>query len=223
MKIKLNTANIFLAFILLSFVQAPLANAAIEDEESYSSYESIVQELTSSRSQQNRVAPLDPMEMIRFHASLGWVSSRLALNLPAGLPNATTMTGIETRFGIDLFSPYWIAEGAIRSFNPENINEFEMNFREFDLLVNNRNVVSRSFSFLFGAGLSARYLDFSTPPPGFSKANNTTPASVLTVGLSTQITKVMTFDAALSYRKALVQDTADSGAVDGVFRLSGHF
>ncbi|MCB0351400.1 MAG: hypothetical protein KDD38_09470 [Bdellovibrionales bacterium] len=205
-----------------AFVQAFALQALSYEADSYSGYDSIVKELTSSTYSNKSINT--STEMIKFHAGLGVLTSRLSMNLPKGLPSLKTLRGFEARFGIDLFSPNWVAETAVRTFNPEEFADAELSMREFDLLLLYTAAIDRPIHFNIGGGMSARYLDISggTISEQFAR-KNTTPASVLTTGLHAFLTPGLSIGAQLSYRSPIVRETIDNGSLDGSVRLAGRF
>lgn len=215
---------IFVSLVVfaLTFVLLPSAMAIPSDENSYSGYDDIVKELSSSRYE----APTDASsqeEMIRFHAGVSLLTSRVGLNLPDSYPTSRTMQGFEARLGIDLFSRHWIAEGAIRSYDPEKFNNVEMSLKEFDLTVSFRDRLATPIEYTIGAGMTARYLDFIGSLPQGIAQNNSTPSSVLSGGLIFRFNSALNIGAIASYRNPLIQDTADDGSLDASLRLGGQF
>lgn len=223
----MNNKKIFLISVksllcLATFVQITVDTCFAADDESYSGYESIIKELSASHySHVNQTAK--PNEVIRFHAGVGMITSRLSLDLPSGLPDATTLRGYEARFGIDLFSPNWIAETAVRTFDPEPILNTQLSLREFDLLIVYNNEIGRPLHFNIGGGISARYLDLQGQIANDIAPSNTTPASILTAGISARFTPQISMGAQVSLRSPIVQETIDRGSLDGSIRLSGRF
>jgi hypothetical protein len=133
------------------------------------------------------------------------------------------MQGFEARLGIDLFSRHWVAEGAIRSYDPENFNNLEMSLKEFDLTVSFRDRLATPIDYTIGAGMAARYLDFTgTMPTGVSQ-HYSTPSSILSGGLIFRLNSLLNVGAIASYRSPLIQDTADDGSLDASLRLGGQF
>jgi hypothetical protein len=206
----------------LTFVLLPKAMAIPDDDRSYSSYDDIIKELSSSRYE----APTDTgsqEELIRFHAGVGLLTSRVGLNLPNNYPSSRTLQGFEARLGIDLFSRHWIAEGAIRAYDPEIFSNVEMSLKEFDLTVSFRDRLAAPIEYTIGAGMTARYLDFIGNIPEGVSQHNSTPSSVLNGGLIFRFNSALNIGAIASYRNPLIQDTADDGSLDASLRLGGQF
>jgi hypothetical protein len=193
------------------------------DEENYTGYDSIVKELSESRTSVDSAGATDPYDQIRFHAGLSLITSQLSLNLPSSLPDTKTLRGLEARLGIDLFTPHWVAEGAIRTFQPEALGVGEVSLREFDLNVVYHTSPKRSVDFILGGGLAARYLDIRGAYSESFTRRNTTPASIFFAGINAHVTKSLGLGILLSYRTPLVNDTADDGAIDGGLTIAALF
>lgn len=188
----------------------------------YSSYDSIVRELSSSSTRIRTDSPSDP-EIVKIHAGIGIVTSQLRLDLPGTLPSAKTLQGIEVRLGIDLFDPNWIAEGAIRAFNPQPFANGEVGLREFDLLVKYRNALNHPIYFSIGAGMAARYLQFSDGIEGIANTRPSTPSTIVSAGFEAEIGQKFSAGIGLSYRSRMISETPDEQAFDGSLQLLGHF
>lgn len=201
---------------------ASFANST--DEGHLSSYDSIVRDLTTSNSYDVRNEhQKDALDTIRFHFGVGMLSSQLNLDTPANTPRSTTLHGYEFSFGIDLFSPEWLAQTDLRAYEPDDIGNNQINFKEFDLLIMHNSQLSSQISWSIGGGLSARYLDFRTPVATGVDPSNSTPASVLNTSLGYALTPAFAVEITGSYRSRLVQNTSDGGSMDASLRLVGHF
>lgn len=198
--------------------------AVAQDFDSYESYDSIVNELSSSSYTASQASTKDSFETIRFHVGVGLVTSTTKISTP--LPTTAKdvdLQGFEARFGIDLFTPHWVAESAVRSYNPESYASGEVHLREFDLLVLYHTSAGRPFDFNIGGGMTARYLTFNniTSRENFAR-DNTTPSSVFTLGVDFGLTRAFSLGAQISYRNPFVNETADKGSIDGGVQLTGH-
>jgi hypothetical protein len=211
--------KILFATIVMTFVQ-------VHASEDLSSYEQIVRELTSPSTTSTRYNTKNSgLETIRIHASVGATATRVNLKLPAGLPAGASLGGAEVVLGIDLFSPRWIAEGAVRSFSQESFADSDISLKEFDLRIMHQVPIWEKFDLRWGGGMSARYLKFSN---SFANASEvgleyTTPASVFILGAQTKFNHAVGITAELAYRSRLISDTVDRNSFDGSVRISGSF
>ncbi|MEK6556262.1 MAG: hypothetical protein AABZ31_13530 [Bdellovibrionota bacterium] len=218
---KKNNAALFSLFgLTLTLLAAPLVQAS----EDYSSYDDIIKNLKGSEisAAYSGTAKSD-FDSIKIHAGAGLVNSNLRLDTPKGLASNATVRGVELFVGIDLFSPAWIAEGAVRTFTSERFSGTTLSLREFDLKVISRNQISKTMFWRAGAGMSARYLDFAEKPAQLEKRAYTTPASEFVAGLGAQFSPAFSAGIDLSYKNSLINDTIDKSSVDGNIRLTGTF
>jgi hypothetical protein len=208
---------LFLLSAVLTFVQP----ASADD---YSGYEDIIRDLRGSSSAPlTNAADGDSFDAIKIHAGVGLVTTRTNLKLPQGTPRSAGLRGVEAALGIDLFSPKWIAEGSVRSFNREKYADTNINLKEFDLRLVHKHALSESLFARFGGGMAARYLDFDQVPVAGASRSYTTPATVILIGIGSQITSGIALSAEANYRSALIADTADSNSLDGAVKITGSF
>lgn len=191
------------------------------------SYDDIISELAGSN---NRLATATPtqstgigLEDVRLHASVGAIASSTQLNGRGELPKSQAMSGAELVLGIDLFSREWLAEGAIRSFQTQDILDTSISLREFDLRIVREFKMSRSNHLRFGSGISTRYISFGQAPTDDIGAEYTTPALVALLGYKFNLIESVNLTADITYRPSLISDSIDDGALDGGLRIGGSF
>ncbi len=158
-----------------------------------------------------------------MHAAVGFVSSRLNMKTPDTYKSGQSLSGAEVVFGIDLFSPTWMAEGAVRSYNPETYADTDIQLKEFDLRVAHQDLLRGRLDYRLGAGMSARYLSFGKALGADINQEYTTPASVFFAGLQARLTDQIGVAAEVAYRGSLIDDTVDRGSIDGSLRMTGTF
>lgn len=211
--------KLLFTLITMTFVQA-------QAQDNLRSYEDIVRELSGPNRVNTRIgSDGTQFEKIRLHAQVGGIASRVALKLPSSLPSSVSLGGVEAVLGIDLFSPRWIAEGALRSYNPKDFADSEISMKEFDLRVVHQVPLWKTMDFRWGIGMSARYLSFSNElaESQDTALEYTTPASVFLLGAQTKFSHAVGLTAELAYRSRLVSDTVDRNSIDGSIRISGSF
>jgi hypothetical protein len=210
--------KIIFPFALVAFVQIPTISFA----DDYSDYDSIVEELSSSSRYTASSTSSDPFDQIRFHAGVSLVASRVGLDLPKGLPANTNLRGVQAHLGIDLFSPNWVAQGSVRSFSPEPFLSGEVSVREFSLEVVHHFRPGSRADLTIGGGMGARYLDITEVEGPFQKSN-TTPVSILSLGLNSNVSSGINIGGNISYRSALVNESVDEDSVDAGIHFGGRF
>lgn len=193
---------------------------AQSSDEDYVGYDTIVDDLTAS-TRTPQVKSGDPFDLISIHGGFGLVTSHLSLDLADGKSYSGFQKGFEASLGIDLFSPKWMAEGALRSFSSSQVEKgIYASLSEFNLRLMYRNPVGRLVRIRLGLGVAARYLELKTAD---QRQEFSTPASILSVGLEAALSRNLSVGAELAYRSALITETADKGAADATLSLGAHF
>ena len=187
--------------------------------EQFIGYDSIVEELNSSKTQSKNYK--DPFQNVLIHSGVGFALALASLDRQ-GKTFQGILQGVEINMGIDLFSKVWMAEGSFRTLGDSSFKEnIDIKLTEFDLKFVYRSYVSRLMKMRFDFGLAARYLDFSNKTD--SEENYTTPSSIASLGLEANISNNITFGAVVSYRSAITEDTIDSSSINTAVRLDTHF
>ncbi len=213
--------KLILLFLVLFTVDLSLA-----DEDEYEGYDSIVGQLSSTRSQLSKQPTYnDPFDQVLLHTGVGMALSMT--NFQLGSKNRTGFfQGVELNFGIDLFSENWTALGAYRNLGRATIDNRESQdiaeLNEFDLMLVHRPRINRFMRFRTAGGLSARYLTYYDNLNN-QQLNYKTPAWTLNIGLESILTKVFTFTADVSYRSALINETIDNSAFGASLRVDANF
>ena len=163
----------------------------------------------------------DPFANVWMHGGFGWATSFQSLSDSRGREVQINQKGIQATLGIDLFSPNWEAEGAVRSMGDESERGDDVSLKEFDLKIFYKNQLNHLAHYRAGGGLSGRYLSLHTS--GASTENYTTPAAVATFGLDMYLTKELSVGIDTSLRSSLIADTKDHSSIDAVMRVDAHF
>lgn len=209
-------------FIFFS-ANALQAQYSPQDTEDVIDYESIVRELTPvSRTTYKNYGP-DPLSQVRFHVGVGFANSLISIDSDeTNINTRESLKGVQAKFGIDLLSPFWRAEGGIVTYETHK-DDFgnRYSLKEFDLSLISITPVGKLWGYKFGGGLSARYLDFTAS--GKEKVQYTTPSANIQMGILAHFSPKMTISTELSYRKSMTKDTIDQSAFDMSVRFDGHF
>lgn len=201
-----------------------LSLSSTGQEESFQSFDSIVDQLTSTRTGAPRDLSRDLFADILFHSGVGMTTSHLTLRDPAGGEQTGFMKGVEINLGIDLFSKNWLAEGSFRSFGAEEFSNGQVDLNEFDLKLVYHNHLAPYIRFRTGGGLAARYLQYidNTTAPG-TQTDYTTPSSLFFAGIQAELSRMMSVGLELSYRTTMIDETIDHNAFDASVRVDAHF
>lgn len=195
--------------------------AYAEDEETEIGYETIVSELSRVKTRGRDLSEDedDLFDTVKIHTGVGLMQSLVRVR-SAGGEIEGFLRGVQATLGIDLFSRNWFAEGAIRSFSEEPMEQAKIQLREFDLKIVYRSNPYNLFGFRGGAGLAARNLKLIEAG---TTSNFSTPASVLLTGVDINISSKLSLGGEVSYRTAMVSDSADRNSFDIAVKIDAHF
>ncbi len=202
---------------MLILVPGPWPVMASED---VMDYEAIIDDLRGTS--QTTIEEIDPWSQALIHTSIGFATTFIDVEPENGPSASGLLSGVEASMGIDLFSPAWRAEGAIRSFNKADLDsQTSVSLKEFDLKIMHSSILTSKLRMEMGGGLAARYLTANTP---FSaKHEYTTPASIIALGFRSQLTKMVGIGVDISLRNSLIDETIDRSSVGGSFKVNALF
>jgi hypothetical protein len=221
---------VIVALLSTSFVQA-------DEGEEVLGYDEIVSQLSRSKTSASDVSSGgDPFKDVMFHFNIGINSTLMALSPETG-DQRSSLQGMEIGFGIDLFNPEWVAEGAFASYSEDNFEGARASLKEFSLRLTYRPFLARSIQARVGMGLAARYLNYKPAAEGSNDeieaaaaSNNvgeaqeySTPASLFILGAQYNISKLLSLGTEINYRSTMVSDTIDRSAVTAGIRLDVNF
>lgn len=214
--------NLVLLFSLISLSFIPSA-LSYENQEDVISYEDIVKELSPTSRSRVRNFGTDPLSQVRFHVGVGFANSLMDLqNLDSVNINDISLKGVQAKLGIDLLSPSWRAEGGIITYETyQDVSGNKYSVKEFDLSLISISPLARHWSYKFGGGLSARYLDYTNTSLETQKFS--TPAMNIQTGVIAEFSPKFSVSTDLVYRKSMTSDSADRSAIDFSLRFDGHF
>lgn len=209
------------------------ASAFENDDDNYVSYDSIVNDLTKSATNEARSTSRlarpsgysgDPFENIWIHAGVGLVQNTQSLNLPNGTEASVSGRGIQAALGIDILSQNIAAEGSVRSFGEGEDSANRVSLKEFDLKVWFKTWLPSSsqtrFQARLGGGLTARYMTVRQLKETFDAV---TPASVASLGGDMFLSDRFSIGLDISARNSMVNETFDRTSYDGTLRVDTHF
>lgn len=212
---KTNKKLFVATFSLLLTGLSPIARA-----EDVLDFEAIVDDLSGSSRVQ--VQDRDPFAEIKIYAGFGFTTSYLSLRPEDGPSSSGILSGAEASFGIDLFSPAWQAEGALRSYNSERLDSTTTaSLKEFDLKVQHTVMINPRLRLPIGVGLAARYLNVNSPAA--RQERYTTPSSLLSTGLHVQMNKVLGMGMDFSWRNSLIEESIDRSALTAALKVDAIF
>jgi hypothetical protein len=162
------------------------------------------------------------LDQIQLHAGLGLISSANSIRAAGQRDQIKYQSGFQLTLGIDLFSPSWVAETALRNFGQVRSGTEVRSLREFDLKLMNRNLISDVTGYRAGLGIGHRYLKIDDEANNLS-INDNTPTALFFVGLETYLSKTLSIGLEAGLRSSMVIETADKASADLTLRLDTYF
>lgn len=205
-------------FLLASLITT---NIYAQEEEEVYSYDSIVDQLSSSNRTDQTDIWEDPYKDVKFHIGAGF--SQSILNVKSGSSSdAVTMGGIEIRFGINLMNPQWIAEGTLRNYNDNRSDGVKYQLREFEAKIVHTKPYAKQLFYRVGTGIAARYLQTNIENRAINK-EYTTPSLILMAGSGMMLTDHISVVGDVAFKTSIVNDTVDKNTLDFTLRLDTSF
>lgn len=208
----------FTLFLALAIACPTLVLAADVEEVSY---DDLVNQLNRKKQSYKQSAAHDPFDTLKIHAGLGLITSANQVSTTKG-SSTRYQNGFQLSVGIDLFSPEWAAEAALRNFGQASTGSETRSLREFDLKMMNRGSLSSAVGYRLGAGLGTRYLKIEDGAQNIS-VNDSTATAIIFGGFEAFASKNMSLGIETGFRTALMNDTADKGSLDMMIRLDTYF
>lgn len=182
-------------------------------------YEDLVERLSQKKARVIRNQN-DIRDDLKIHAGFGLLSSMNSVNAGYGHDEIKYQNGFQISLGIDLLSPLWASEVALRNFGQVKSGTETRTLREFDLKFFHHDMFSRNSGYRLGAGLGTRYfklqdrdldIDESTPTVLMMGGLDIFASSNFSVGLET------------GFRTSMVNNSADKGGLDLTLRMDAYF
>lgn len=196
---------------------------ALEDEESYTNYDSIIAELKASANEKPPAPPSEDLnwDEVAIHGGVGLSTAYVHIDT-GSVRSAGLLKGFEGHFGVNLFSKSARAEGILRSYMPaETSSTVTTDLKEFELRVVYMPQIFDRTSLRLGGGVAARYMNVAVASIG--NFNASTPASSLTLGFERKMSPHVALGPDVAYRSSLIRDTIDKSAWNASLRLNATF
>jgi hypothetical protein len=207
-----------LGAIVCTLILPSLTVAQSSEDENF---DSIVQRLSQPKPAQIRNYDDDPFANLRLHGGVG-MSQSVTYFSGADGDERFAQKGIQAAIGVDLFSPNWIAEGALVNYATSLIGDSQVSLREFDLRIYYHRTKGYFWTYTLGGGVAARYLTIARKD--FSSAVEfATPSTIAFAGLMARINANISLTTEMAVRYALIEDTQDKSAFNLTFRIDTHF
>lgn len=193
-----------------------LASAADYEE---LSYDDLVNQLQQKHKKVVSTNSHHSLDDLKIHAGVGLLTAMNYFNIP-GHSGGRELSGFQISAGIDLFSPEWISELALKNFGHSESERENRSLREIDLRVLRRKSMTNDMGYRLGGGLGTRYLNYSDSNISVSEE---TPCVIAFGGLDSYISPNVSLGAELGFRSALIDKTIDKSALDLMVRLDTSF
>lgn len=205
--------KILIAFVLLLTQQTNVQAADYNEV----TYDDLLSEL-KSKTTKIQTKNSSSFDDITIHAGIGYINSFTQLSYE-GSQFIRYQNGIQLAMGVDLFSPFWYAEGVFRNFGVTEYQQEELSLREFDLKMGFKNQLRGPLYLNIGTGLANRYLNYHDQNKNI-KFNSSSPNWIVTAGLYGQLFKMMSLGVELGAKNAVIPKTYDKGSFDFTIRLN---
>lgn len=209
------------SILLVAIAALTSTNVWAYDDESYTNYDSIVNELKASADDSS--VPEQPdlnWDEVALHVGMAYVNSIPSLRTPAGEPSFGMVNGFEVHTGANLFSKKVRGEIAFRNFMPADNGSGHFKLRELQARVLALPPINDSNLLRMGIGLSARYMDIELGRE--FNGSSTTPAANLILGFEHRFTRSIAVGPDVAYYSPL-STTFDKSSWDGAIRLNATF
>jgi hypothetical protein len=211
----------------LVLITAVSTNVWAADDDSYTSYDSIVNELKASSNDAPVIKETDDLDWqeVALHAGIGIATSWVSLTSPSGVTGMGLLKGLEFNVGMNLFTRQLRAEGVFRNYAQEDLDSnLNAGLQEFELRLIYLPRLQDNTVLRFGVGLAARYMSIDSQVNGqWTNYQASTPSSLFLVGFERKISPAISLGPDVSYRSAVVSDTFDKSAWNASFRLNATF
>lgn len=195
---------------------------AYDDDGSYTSYDSIVNELKASA--EDNQAPEQPdlnWDEVSLHVGMAYLDSFPVIRLPEGSIQPGILNGFEVFTGANLFSKKVRGEIAFRNYLSANTGMSTVKLREFQARVLALPPINDNNLMRMGLGFGMRYMDVNAAGL-VSDGSVTTPAVSLILGFEHRFTRSIAVGPDLSYYSPM-SATFDKSSWDGAIRLNATF
>jgi len=156
---------------------------------------------------------------VRLHAGAAFLNSYQNVPIGQGQRVQGGMRGIQFNFGIDLFNPKWILQGALFSLPQATLGNAQISSNGFELSLLYETSIYEEVTLHGGLGIESRNYGIRSPLGDDSMASG---ASVLVTGLDYWPAPFISAGLELSGHLPLASGD-DPSSVDLGIRLNGHF
>jgi hypothetical protein len=211
-------------YVLLGFVLVVSTLVWADDEDSFTSYDSIISELRQAARKPERQETQNLFPKLTFHGGLSLAAS--VINISSSTfrnPTGGVLKGFEAHVGVDLLTSTARGELAFRNLGPDPTGrDLEIALRELEARIVFLPNLQDRLNLRMGGGLSARTLKIRSRLLEASEVQGT-PFYSLFVGLERKLADSVSVGPDLAYRSSLDASSIDKSSWDACFRLNATF
>ena len=212
--------KISVSALLVSLSCLATTNVWAQDDESYTNYESIVNELKASA--EENPEPEQPdlnWDEVSLHGGMAFVTDFYDIEAGRGATQGV-LKGFEAHAGANLFTRKVRAEIAFRNFVPENYSTLvNLSLRELQARMIFLAPMTEDIFLRMGFGLSARYMDLDL---GDFHGSETIHTGNLILGAEYKVARAVSLGWDMAYHSAFTR-TFDKSGWNSAIRLNATF
>lgn len=202
--------RILFLFLLSSLTFSTLVRA---DEDS-PGYDALIRELKADL--KNQEPPPKIEKPMHIEAGLAFVGSYVDASAGGAM-----LTGFDIHVGTEIYSPEWVGELSLRSFNSARASgSASLSMDEYDAKIVHQSDLQKTVAMRVGGGLSEQFL--KTSENGGSHKSQAT-AFLAMVGLDKMFSPKFSIGPDVSYRMPLVGGVDQKASLDASLRANFHF
>lgn len=205
----LKTLSNLTVTVLIVIIPA-MASAAFEEDETYSDYSEIVNELQTKDTSREP----DYFTDTNLHFGAGYSNSLTRLS-GDGIASRVSLQGFQVGFGMD-FTQNFLTEVSYTNYTPHKKDGNEYSLQEYALRGIFQSPISQIIIGRLGFGLASRNLEISG-------RDYRDPASQLFGGLEAKFGNKASVVTELAFKDSFTNDTPERTALDLSVRIDGHF
>jgi hypothetical protein len=215
------------AFLLLALLCGGATNVwALDDDESFSNYESIVSELKASAEDYKPVHEEPDWAAVALHGGLGLTATYVNIDIPSfGVTSSGLLKGFEAHIGFNMFTRNARLEAAFRNYAHDGISSsMQADMREIETTLVFLPHLQDKLLLRMGAGISERFIEVQgrTPAGEFHKSSSA-PNYSLMLGFERGISKSVAIGPDFSHHAPLDASSFSKSSWDASFRLNATF
>lgn len=211
------------AFALV-ILAALATNVWAQEDDSYTNYDALVNELKSSAEDYTPVSKEPPP--MNLEGGLGITASYVSFEMPGvGVNSSGLLKGFAAHIATSPFGKDVRFEGAFRNFAHDGLsNDTAADMRELEGSVVFLPVLQDKMTLRMGAGLSERFFDVRVRLPGQEVEKSwATPYYSLLLGFERKVAKTVSVGPDLAHHAPLDASSYSKSSWDASFRLNATF